>query len=139
LLLPHRRPPCVVKHKLYPGFTRFRGILSLIQVYIFEIYTKFCIFWYPSWGVWKKIFFDPSYMPMRFFEAAPGRARAIQKIFFAGFLFFTSKWNYCRMTGPQNKIFIKNQLTLLLYYVVGSNNNSRKADVKSFELGVFHS
>jgi hypothetical protein len=27
----------------------------------------------------------------RFFEAAPGRARAIKKIFFAGFPFFTSK------------------------------------------------
>jgi hypothetical protein len=50
---------------------------------------------------------------MRFFEAAPGRARAIKKIFFAGFPFFTSKWNYCRVTGPQNKIFIKNQLTLI--------------------------
>jgi hypothetical protein len=55
LLLLHRRPPYVVKYKLYPGFTSFRGILSLIQVYIFEIYTKFCVFWYPSWGVWKKI------------------------------------------------------------------------------------
>jgi hypothetical protein len=35
--------------------------------------------------------FDPSYVPMRFFEAAPGRACAIKKIFFAGFPFFTSK------------------------------------------------
>jgi hypothetical protein len=35
--------------------------------------------------------FDPSYVPMRFFEAAPGRARAIKKKFFAGFAFFTSK------------------------------------------------
>jgi hypothetical protein len=50
---------------------------------------------------------------MSFFEAAPGRARAIKKFFFAGFAFFTSKWNYCRVTGPQNKIFIKNQLTLV--------------------------
>jgi hypothetical protein len=39
----------------------------------------------------KKIFFDPSYVPMRLFEAAPGRARAIQQFFFAGFPFFTSK------------------------------------------------
>jgi hypothetical protein len=38
-----------------------------------------------------KNFFDPSSVPMRFFEAAPGRARAIKKIFFAGFPFFTSK------------------------------------------------
>jgi hypothetical protein len=38
-----------------------------------------------------KIFFYPSYVPMGFFEAAPGRARAIEKIFFAGFVFFTSK------------------------------------------------
>jgi hypothetical protein len=28
-----------------------------------------------------KKFFYPSYVPMRFFEAAPGRARAINKIF----------------------------------------------------------
>jgi hypothetical protein len=56
---------------------------------------------------------DPSYVPVRFFKAAPGRARTIKKIFFAGFPFFTSKWNYCRVTGPQKKIFIKNQLTLL--------------------------
>jgi hypothetical protein len=39
----------------------------------------------------EKILFDPAYVPMRFFEAAPGRARAIKKFFFAGFLFFTSK------------------------------------------------
>jgi hypothetical protein len=38
----------------------------------------------------EKKFFYPSYVPMRFFEAAPGRARAIKK-FFAGFPFFTSK------------------------------------------------
>jgi hypothetical protein len=37
----------------------------------------------------KKICFDPSYVPMRFFEAAPGRVHAIQKIFFAGFPFFS--------------------------------------------------
>jgi hypothetical protein len=36
-------------------------------------------------------FFYPSYLPMRFFEAAPGRALAIKQIFFAGFPFFTSK------------------------------------------------
>jgi hypothetical protein len=34
-------------------------------------------------------FFDPSYVPMRFFEAAPGRA--IKTFVFAGFPFFTSK------------------------------------------------
>jgi hypothetical protein len=51
---------------------------------------------------------------MRFFEAAPGRARSIKKNFCVGFPFFTSKWNYCRVIGPQNKIFIKNQLNLLL-------------------------
>jgi hypothetical protein len=39
----------------------------------------------------EKKFFDPSYVPMLFFEAAPGRARAIKKIFFDGFPFFTSK------------------------------------------------
>jgi hypothetical protein len=39
----------------------------------------------------KKLFVDPSYVPMRFFEAAPGRVRAIKKYFFAGFAFFTSK------------------------------------------------
>jgi hypothetical protein len=35
----------------------------------------------------KKILFDLSYVPMRFFEAAPGRGRAIKKNFFAGFPF----------------------------------------------------
>jgi hypothetical protein len=59
---------------------------------------------------------------MRFFEAAPGPARAIKKKFFAGFPFFTSKWNYCRVTGPQNKIFIKNQLTLLLNNFYDANS-----------------
>jgi hypothetical protein len=39
----------------------------------------------------EKNFFYPSYVPKRFFEAAPGRARVIKKIFFAGFTFFTSK------------------------------------------------
>jgi hypothetical protein len=39
----------------------------------------------------EKIFVDPAYVPMRFFEAAPGRACAIKKILFAGFPFFTSK------------------------------------------------
>jgi hypothetical protein len=39
----------------------------------------------------KKNFFDPSYVLMRFFEAAPGQARAIKKIFLAGFPLFTSK------------------------------------------------
>jgi hypothetical protein len=29
----------------------------------------------------EKIFFDPSYVAMRFFKAAPGRARAIKKFF----------------------------------------------------------
>jgi hypothetical protein len=42
-------------------------------------------------GVCKKNLFDPSYVPMRFFEAAPGCVRAIKKICFAGFAFFTSK------------------------------------------------
>jgi hypothetical protein len=28
----------------------------------------------------EKKFIDPSYVPMRFFEAAPGRARAIKQI-----------------------------------------------------------
>jgi hypothetical protein len=61
----------------------------------------------------KKFCFDPSYVPMHFFEAEPGRACVIKKNFFAGLPFFTSKWNYSRVTGPQNKIFIKNQLTLV--------------------------
>jgi hypothetical protein len=41
-------------------------------------------------GFEKKIF-DPSYVPVHFFEAAPGRARAIEQNFFVGFIFFTSK------------------------------------------------
>jgi hypothetical protein len=39
----------------------------------------------------ENFFFDPSYVPMRFFEAVPGRARTIKKILFAGFPIFTSK------------------------------------------------
>jgi hypothetical protein len=39
----------------------------------------------------EKNFFDPSYVPMPFFEAAPGRAGAIKQKFFAGFAYFTSK------------------------------------------------
>jgi hypothetical protein len=61
------------------------------------------------------MFFDPSYVPMHFFDAAPGCACAIEKFCFARFAFFTSKWNYCRVTGPQNKIFINNQLTLFSF------------------------
>jgi hypothetical protein len=38
----------------------------------------------------EKIIFYPSYVLMRFFEAASGRARAIKTNFFAGFAFFTS-------------------------------------------------
>jgi hypothetical protein len=39
----------------------------------------------------EKILFYPSYVPVGFFEAAPGRARAIKQIFFASFPFFTAK------------------------------------------------
>jgi hypothetical protein len=39
----------------------------------------------------KTKFFDPSYVPMRFMEAAPGHARAIEKFVFAGFAFFYIK------------------------------------------------
>jgi hypothetical protein len=39
----------------------------------------------------EKNFFDPFYVRMRFFEAAPGRALAIKKIFLAGFPFLKSK------------------------------------------------
>jgi hypothetical protein len=37
------------------------------------------------------MFVDPSYVPMLFLAAAPGGARAIEKIFFADFASFTSK------------------------------------------------
>jgi hypothetical protein len=53
--------------------------LFIIIHYIFEIYTKFCVFYTHHEGV-KNICFDPTYVPMRFFEAVPGRARAIKKI-----------------------------------------------------------
>jgi hypothetical protein len=36
-------------------------------------------------------FLDPSYVPVQFFAAAPGRAHAIEKFFFAGFVCFPSK------------------------------------------------
>jgi hypothetical protein len=44
--LLHRGPLCTDKN-LYPWIPFFSCILSLGQVYIFEIYVKFCIFWYP--------------------------------------------------------------------------------------------
>jgi hypothetical protein len=43
----------------------------------------------------EKILFDPSYVPMRFFEAKPGRARD-QKKFFGRFRIF-----YIKMKLPQ--------------------------------------
>jgi hypothetical protein len=46
--------PLYSKQNLHPGFTPFRCILSLIQVYIFEIYVKFLISIKPK--VWKKMF-----------------------------------------------------------------------------------
>jgi hypothetical protein len=57
------------KANIYPGFTRFRGILSLIQVYILKSMENFAFL--------RKIFLDPSYVPKRFFMAARGRAHAI--------------------------------------------------------------
>jgi hypothetical protein len=39
----------------------------------------------------EKMLFDPSYVPIRFFEAAPGRTRAIEKNFLPVSHFFTSK------------------------------------------------
>jgi hypothetical protein len=39
----------------------------------------------------EKNLFDPSYVPMLFFEAVPGSMRVIEKKFFAGFAFFTLK------------------------------------------------
>jgi hypothetical protein len=38
----------------------------------------------------QEVFFTV-YVPMRFFEATPGRAHALKNFFFAGFPFFTSK------------------------------------------------
>jgi hypothetical protein len=127
--LLHRRPPCVVKQKLYPGFTRFRGILSLIQVYFFEIYVKFCVFWYPSWGGLKKLFF----LPLLCADALLcGRARAQardRKLFFLPVSHVlhqnetTAGWQ-----DPQNKIFIKNQLTLLSTQLVVVGGSGSKCD-----------
>jgi hypothetical protein len=58
----YRRPPCVVKQKLHPGFTRFRAILSPIQVNIFEIYVKFSVFLIPIMKEFEKKFLDPTYV-----------------------------------------------------------------------------
>jgi hypothetical protein len=93
------------KAHLYPGFTHFRGILSLIQVHIFVTYVKFCVFDTHHEGVFNKYFWTPLMCPYGFF----GRARAFARLkyFFAGFTCFTSKWNCCRVTEHKNKIFIK--------------------------------
>jgi hypothetical protein len=44
VLVTAQEAPMCSKANIYPKFTRFRGILSLIQVYIFEIYVKFWVF-----------------------------------------------------------------------------------------------
>jgi hypothetical protein len=59
-----------------------------------------------------------------FFETVPGHAHTIEKIYFRFRIFYISKWNYCRVTGPQNKIFIKNQLTLMLTLLGGCDGSS---------------
>jgi hypothetical protein len=66
------------------------------------------------WGFEKKIF-GPllQYVHARIFRAISGSARSIKNIFFAIFACFKSKLSYLRVTGIKNKIFIKNQLTLV--------------------------
>jgi hypothetical protein len=77
---------CSKATNLYPGITRFRGILSLIQSYIFEIYVKFCVFLIPIMRGVEKKFFGPSYVPVRFLAASRGRAHVIAKKIFCRFL-----------------------------------------------------
>jgi hypothetical protein len=55
-------------------------------------------------GVWKRIFWAPLKCLCAFFVAAPGRAHAIEKNLFAGFVCFTSKWNYCTAEWQDPKI-----------------------------------
>jgi hypothetical protein len=50
--------PLCSKKILFSIITFFRCILSPRWVYIFEIYVKFCIFWYPWSPYCEKIFFD---------------------------------------------------------------------------------
>jgi hypothetical protein len=53
--------PLCTDGNLYPEITLFMFILSLRSVYIFEIYVKFCVFWYPSSPHCEKKLFGPLY------------------------------------------------------------------------------
>jgi hypothetical protein len=79
------------KANLCPGFTPFWGILSPIQVYIFEIYVKFCVFLISILRGFEKNVFGPLLCASALFAAAKGRVRAIKKFVFAGFACFASK------------------------------------------------
>jgi hypothetical protein len=79
-----------IEENLYPGLSFFRCILSQRWVYSFEIYVKFCIFWYPlpmSIHVVKKNF-GPLYSgwPKMFW---PTMKRSLgQNTFFVYFCYF---------------------------------------------------
>jgi hypothetical protein len=119
LLLLHRRPPCVVKHKLYPGFTHFRGILSLMQVYIFEIYTKFCVFWYPSWGGLKKFFLTPLMCGCAFWRPRQGEGARSTKIFLPVSHFLHQNETTSGWQDPKIKFSLKiNSPYCILYCII---------------------
>jgi hypothetical protein len=102
-LLPHRCTllgPCSTNGS--KRITRFRGILSLIQVYIFEIYVKFWVFLNMR-GFEKKIL-DPSYVPVRFLRPREG-ARTRSKIFFCRFRMFYIKMKLLQGDRTTKKIF----------------------------------
>jgi hypothetical protein len=104
----------IVKHNLYPGFARFWGILLLIQVYIFEIYVKFCVFWYPSWGGLKIFFFTPLMCRCAFLRPCQGAKKSSvgagglnEKIFFAGFAFLHQNETTAGWQDPNIKFSLK--------------------------------
>jgi hypothetical protein len=70
--------PCAVKHKLYPGFSCFRGILSLIQVWNLRKILRFFI---PIMRGFEKKFFTPHMCQCAFLRQRQG-ARAWSKKFF---------------------------------------------------------
>jgi hypothetical protein len=84
--------------------------------YIFEIYVKFCVFWYPSWGGFKQKFAGPLLCAGALFC---GLARALSKFFFFFFLIFLPVLHVFHQNettaGWQDpkKFFITNQLTLV--------------------------
>ncbi len=63
----------------------FMAQLLLRKVYIFELYLKFCVFWYPISPYCEKKIFDPYIVHDPKGRAQPARVQLMKKIFFTVF------------------------------------------------------